>query len=282
MTTHRTTSLTIFGYLALALLTLFVCFYNLETGIISVPDESNEIQASIEMLQSDRWWIPTYNGEPYLHKPPLKMWMMWPALQNIPYTNFSFRVVDALFGVGIVALILVFSLRVFGSHLGAFASVIAFLGSDIIVRYHGIRHANQDAGLLFFSTAALVCAWPVLERAMQGANPRRIEYFCALLGGLALACAVLTKSAAGLISLFIVGVFVLLSGHLVSIFRFGWKPILLTLFVATAGMAAYFVPVFLTYDGAFGTFFNEHVLARIQKGHGNVNPPLFYFERLVL
>lgn len=260
----------------------FVCFYNLERGKLTIPDESNEVQAAIEMLQGEHWWLPTYNGKPYLHKPPLKMWLTWPAIEAFTGTNFSFRFVDACSGVGICVLIYCMALHLFSSRLAGLSAVFAFLGCDIIVRYHGVRTANQDAALLFFSTLAIVAAWAIVRRAIEQYPAGAGSFAWAVLGGLSLACAVLTKSGAGLISLIVVASYALLSGQLLRIFRFAWKPILLTLFVAAAGAAAYFVPVCFAHEGAFDEFFIEHIYGRILSGHGNVNPPLFYLDRLFL
>ena len=80
-------------------LSAFICFHKLDKVSLYIPDEVYEVQAAIEMMQGERWWLPTHHGEPWLHKPPLKMWLSWPAMRTISSPNLSFRFVDAASGV---------------------------------------------------------------------------------------------------------------------------------------------------------------------------------------
>jgi 4-amino-4-deoxy-L-arabinose transferase-like glycosyltransferase len=291
----KSASITLLTFVPVLALAGFICFNNLDWGTLTIPDEVYEVQASIEMLQGDRWWLPTHNGDPWLHKPPLKMWMTWPAIKYFADSNFAFRLVDALSGIGLTAMLFFFSLSLFGSRLAAFSSAVAFLGCDILIRYHGVRSANQDAMLVFWSTLALMAAWNILESTkgtkLSGVHYRihpsteskslsTTTYIWAFVGGVSLGCAVLTKSAGGLISLIIVGVFCAFSGRLGEILSRGWKPVLLTLLSAAAVICAYFVPVCLVEEGAFGEYFTENIYGRVLHGYHSVEPPLFYLERL--
>ncbi len=249
----------------------YICFINLSNRPLSMPDEVYEIQASIEMLQGEKWWLPTYNGEPWLHKPPLKMWMTWLPINNFPETNFSFRFIDATAGVITTLLLFYFSLSLFSSRLAAWTSAIAFLGCDILIRYHGFRSANQDSVLTLFSIIAIVAGWKVIKQASLP---------WAVIGGFAVGGAVLTKSAAGLIGLIVISAFCLLSGKLFEIIRNSWLPIVTTIACSVLAISAYFLPVCLYEAGACQEYFGENILYRIQSGHGNVNGPWFYLIRI--
>ena len=87
----------------------------------------------------------------------------------------------------------------------------------------------------------------------------------------AIGLAIVTKSAAGLIALIITAAFCLFSGRLKQIFARSWKQILLVLASSMAVALAYFLPVSLMQEGAFGEYFTENIYGRILKGYHNID-----------
>ncbi|MBV8470106.1 MAG: glycosyltransferase family 39 protein, partial [Burkholderiaceae bacterium] len=42
---------------------------------INIPDEARYLSVSVSMWNSGQWWVPTLDGMPYFHKPPLFYWL---------------------------------------------------------------------------------------------------------------------------------------------------------------------------------------------------------------
>ncbi|MBV8123675.1 MAG: glycosyltransferase family 39 protein [Burkholderiaceae bacterium] len=42
---------------------------------INIPDEARYLSVSVGMWNSGHWWVPTLDGMPYFHKPPLFYWL---------------------------------------------------------------------------------------------------------------------------------------------------------------------------------------------------------------
>jgi len=77
---------------------LFILFFNLWGRTLENHDYLRYAEAAKEMVQSGDWVVPRYNGEIYLHKPPLFFWLI--ALPSKIYgsvTPFLARLPSAFF-----------------------------------------------------------------------------------------------------------------------------------------------------------------------------------------
>lgn len=108
---------------------------------LAVPDEGRYVGVAWEMLRSGNWLVPTLNGAPYFHKPPLFYWMTASAIK--------------LFGPGMVAARSASWLAAVALGTGTFAFARRWFGTDIAIRsalvfatlpllYGGAQFANLD------------------------------------------------------------------------------------------------------------------------------------------
>jgi len=104
-----------------------------------LPDEGRYANVAREMLRSGDWLVPTLNGLPFFHKPPLMYWLDIAAMQLLGATPFAGRFASML-GAWIMAATLFFAMR----------------------RWHGVRAAT--AALL------LIASCPLFFLAGQYAN----------------------------------------------------------------------------------------------------------------
>lgn len=262
----------------LALVTLiavFICFWRLGSSSLTGADEINGVQRALETIQSDNWFVPKFGGEPALEKPAFKMWLMAAPLSLISEPNLAFRFLDAAAGVLSLLLLFFFAVQLMNSRLVGYLALLSFIGCDIFVGYHGLRNAVHDSLLMMFTLAALFAGWKIV---VAPSGERSAAW--PLIGGLAVGFAVLVKSAGGLIALFIVAAYCILSARRYELFRERWKDALVVLALAGAVSLAYYLPLCLMEDKAFFSFFYHNVYERVWRGYHSVEGPWFYLVRI--
>ncbi|MEE9584120.1 MAG: glycosyltransferase family 39 protein, partial [Candidatus Brocadiales bacterium] len=82
-------------------------------------------QVAREMLHNGHWFVPYFNGELYVNKPPLYFWLI--ALTSIPVgdvTAFTMRLPSALSALGTVLVVYFLGKRLFGARTGLIAGLI--------------------------------------------------------------------------------------------------------------------------------------------------------------
>ena len=62
---------------------------------LMLPDEGRYAEVAREMLQGD-WRVPTLNGLPFFHKPPLTYWVDIAAMQLVGTNHLAVRAGPAL------------------------------------------------------------------------------------------------------------------------------------------------------------------------------------------
>src|SRR5512137_601646 len=68
------------------------------------PDEGMYAEIAREMLASRDWVVPTFNGVPYIEKPPLTYWLTAAALAALGPSEFAARLWNVLPVLGTVAM----------------------------------------------------------------------------------------------------------------------------------------------------------------------------------
>jgi 4-amino-4-deoxy-L-arabinose transferase-like glycosyltransferase len=109
------------GVLGLALVLLF---YRLGHGSFHDWDEAIYAQVARETLFSDTWTTLTWNGAPFLHKPPLYFWLTALTYKMIGVSELAARLWPAIFGFGVVALTFVLGMRDHSWVVGAVAALL--------------------------------------------------------------------------------------------------------------------------------------------------------------
>jgi len=151
-------------------------------------DEATYAQVVHEAIASHSWLDFTWNGQPYLKKPPLLFWAMMASFKTFGEGEWSARLPSVLFGAGTLLLLYFAASAVAGRIAGLCAGLIPLGFYFFIAR--GGRECATDPPLVFFSTLAIYA----LARA-------RSDWRWIALTGAACGLAILSKGLAGVIPL---------------------------------------------------------------------------------
>ncbi len=171
-------------------------------------DESRLAVNALEMHLRGRGLITTYGFAPDLWntKPPLAIWLMAASMRLFGTSEWALRLPSNLAALATLALVVEFCRRTTGSwKIGALAAVILTLSLGFF-GHHGARTGDYDALLCLFTTAYLMVLFFALHR-------RRPQAWRPLLAGGLIACAVMTKSVAGLVPGVGVAIYLLILGR---------------------------------------------------------------------
>jgi 4-amino-4-deoxy-L-arabinose transferase-like glycosyltransferase len=266
-----------------------VCFANLRGFSISpLSDEIIHIRATHELFHADKsslssWLVPTHGERPYYNKPPLKMWLTLPFLAALGEGNVAYRLPDALFGFGTLALVYWLTISFFTSHLAALVAVLALAGSPtLVLGEHGFRHATQDAALVFFSTSFFALFGLVYLRRSRlpglTLHDRQV-WPVIVLGALSFASALMVKSVAALLVPGALLAAVVLNSELRR--KAGTALVVMGL-GGIAIAALYFAPVIILYPDYLKIAFGREIFERVTSGMHNQRETWFYLEHLFL
>ncbi|MBV8774482.1 MAG: glycosyltransferase family 39 protein [Deltaproteobacteria bacterium] len=213
-------------------------------------DEATYAEVAHEALVNHSYLDFTWNGQSYLKKPPLLFWTLAASFKTFGENEFSARLPSVIMGIGTLLLVYRMVASEFGPLAGLLAGIFP-LGFYFFVARGG-RECATDAPLIFFSTLAI---FGLLQRGSRALR--------AALIGLACGLALLSKGAAGLISLSVVMIAVL---TMPDVSDLGISGLVAVLAVSTAIAAPWFLyqlwhngPVFWT------TYIKDETLLRIAK-----------------
>lgn len=258
--------------------TLFL--YDLGENSIRYSDEATHVRVEQEMIKSGNYFSPTLDGQTYLNKPPLKMWLSIAAVKLLGQSNFSFRLIDGLSAAAIVAFTFLFGYRILGSPVAGFIAAIVLCGSQGFLYGGRFNTATQDAFVVFTNCVALWCFLCALQKldADSGVSVRGHLVGAAF----AMALGVLTKSVVGLVPLIILVPVVL------------WKPkflqrafvqhrtaIIQAVAVFLLPVGLYFGQVLVRFPDAWARVFGYDIKQRLlTEGFHNPEKWWFYLDRL--
>src|SRR5205085_6299623 len=128
---------------------------------LAVPDEGRYVGVAWEMLRSGDWLVPTLDGLPYFHKPPLFYWLTAAALSVTDSTLLAARIAPWIGACLAAASLFLFARRWGGPRLAAGALLVLVTAP---LFYFGAQFANLDmlvggcitATTLAFAHAALL------------------------------------------------------------------------------------------------------------------------------
>ncbi len=155
-------------------------------------DEATYAQVAHEALHSHRIFDLTWNGAPYVKKPPLLFWMVAGSFRLLGESELSARLPSVIAGVGTLVLLYLLALPVIGELGGLLAAIIPLSFYFFVAR--GGRECATDAPLIFFSTFAIY--------ALSRGPHRRLWL---TLSGAACGLAIISKGLAGLLPLIVAG-----------------------------------------------------------------------------
>lgn len=255
-------------YRVLALLAVWL-LATLGVRPLLLPDEGRYGNVAREMLQGNGFGyglVPTLNGLPFFHKPPLMYWLDMAAMQVLGVTAFAARF-GAFVGAWLMGAALFLALRRWVGlrpatiTLGVLATCPFF--------FIGSQYANLDMLVAGMLTVTVLC----FVRAVE--SPARVDLRWLLAAWLACALAVLAKGLIGIVlPMLILGPWLLMKGHWRQIPRM-LHPLGLLVFAALAG------PWFVLMQREFAEFndyffIEQHFRRFAQAGFNNVHPFWFY------
>lgn len=226
-------------------------------------DEPRFARASVEMATSGDWLVPSFNGEPRLHKPVGAYWAMAPSLAAFGVREWPARL-PATLAAGLLALLAWrIGRRLVGNTAGAWGAVALVTCPLLLVCGTA---ATTDAVLVACITAAMAPVARALARAEVSALPQPVVVLhwreCAALA-LAIGGAVLVKGPLGLI---VPVAAALVAWPLARGMRLGgrfWTPFAIACLAAVAIFIAWAAPANARTGGAFASEgVGKHVIDR--------------------
>jgi len=235
---------------------------------LMLPDEGRYVGVAWEMARSGDWIVPTEDGLPFFHKPPLFYWLAALSIKTWGSTLAAARLTSVCAAwLAVICLHVVLRRRV-GTPL-ANATVLVLVTMPLF--FGAAQYANLDI------LVAACIALTVLFGADAAIATRRHEPAQRSIL-LAWACAALGVLAKGLIGLVLPGlvlsIWLVATGQSRTILRLLWWP-------APALFAAISVPWFVAVQSRYpdfaSYFFIHHHLARFAgSGFNNVQPWWFF------
>lgn len=155
-------------------------------------DEATYVEVAHEAAASGNYLNFTWNGQPYLKKPPLLFWMLAGSFGALGESEFTARLPSMMLGLGTLGLLYLSAAEVAGRLAGTLAGLLPLGFYFFIAR--GGRECSTDAPLIFFLTLSQFA----LLKARH--NRRWLA-----LAGIAAGFALLSKGPAGLIAPIVAG-----------------------------------------------------------------------------
>ncbi|MEO7057462.1 MAG: glycosyltransferase family 39 protein [Caldimonas sp.] len=236
---------------------------------LTLPEEGRYVGVAWEMLRSGDWLVPTLDGLPFFHKPPLFFWITAASMQVFGASAAAARVAP-LFGafVGGLGFIWFIARRV-GIVQARWTGVVLL---TLPFFFGGAQFANLDMLVAGFIALAIVFAADA-ALAIDNGEPHRLALVAAW------AAAALGILAKGLIGVVLPGLvlvlWLLVARRPKTILRL-LSPLGLAVFLLVA--APWFIGVQARHPGFAHYFFvYQHFERFAATGFNNVQPWWFYF-----
>ncbi len=230
-----------------------------------LPDEGRYASVAFEMLHGNSM-VPTLNGLPFFHKPPLFYWVDMAAMQVFGAMPFAARA-GSLVGAWLMGAALYLALRRWhGQRVAVYALGVLATSPFFFV---GAQYANHDMLVAGLITAAILA----LARAVE--HPPQVSLRWLALGAVACALATLAKGLIGFVlPALVIGPWLLMRGHWRQVVGL-LHPIAWIAFLIVA--APWFVVMQVRFPGFFDYFFVEQHFRRFLQSSFNNLQPLWFF-----
>ena len=243
-----------------------------------LPDEGRYAEVARAMWHGDLL-VPTLNGLPFFHKPPLFYWLDIAALQLVGSNVFAGRFASAL-GAWLMGAALFFALRRW--HGARTARIALGVLATTPFFYVGGQYANHDmlvGGLITAAVLALARAVDLPSRALD--EPPRIDLRWLVAGWVLCALAMLAKGLIGIVlPALVIGPWLLAQGRWRQMLKL-LHPLALLAF-ALVGLP-WFIAMQWRYPGFFDYFVIEQHFRRFaQSSFNNVHGAWFFIVVLPL
>jgi 4-amino-4-deoxy-L-arabinose transferase-like glycosyltransferase len=236
---------------------------------LAIPDEGRYVGVAREMLLNGEWLVPTLNGAPFFHKPPLFYWLTAASMKVFGTHMLAVRMASILSAAALATGLHQF-LRRWSDTVRARWAVIVLATTPLF--FGGAQYANLDM-------LVAACVGTAVLLAAQASNSRDLgrPYRAPL--ALAFAAAALGVLAKGLIGAVLPALVLALWGlttrRLIrTMTLFAWTPGLLLFCVIAAPWFFAMQARFPGFDHYF--FVVQHFERFAAKGFNNSQPIWFY------
>ena len=257
-------------------ITLCALWFGFSAGIrpLSFPDEGRYIGVAWEMLTSGNWRVPTLDGMPFFHKPPLFYWITALGLKLFGANEWAGRLAPLLAGLT-AAMALHFFVRRHVNQQTANLAVAVL--ATLPFFYVGAQFSNLDmlvAGMISATIVSGASAVLALEKGQPHHALLTAAYVFAALGIL----------AKGLIGVVLPGAILLAWILVTKRYRLILSLFPLTLlFLFAVLVAPWFGLMEKSYPGFLNYFFVYHHFQRFaEMGFNNQQAFWFYVPVLIL
>mgnify|MGYP001226692390 FL=1 len=254
--------------LLLLAVALFLCFCRLGAPLLE-PEEARYAEIPRQMLEANRWLVPTLHGQDYLDKPPLLYWLVMASYSTFGVADWSARLVSG--GAAFLTVLITgwWGRRTIGPRAGLCAAAVLVLLPEFIYRGRMVT----PNGLLALCTTGALAAGHV---ARLGPRLHRGWWLTA---GAALGLGLLAK---GPVALALVVPPLAMAGWLDRrMARVGWHWFTL---LAAAGLVAvpWFTAVAIRCPEFVGYFFWFHNAVRFAAPFDHAKPVWSYVPQLAV
>ncbi len=237
-----------------------------------LPDEGRYAGVAFEMMLRGDGIVPTLDGLPFFHKPPLLYWLDGGALRLFGINEFAARCGPALLAWVLGMALFLHARRWHGQSVARAALAVLATSPFFFV---GGQYVNHDIGVAACITAACLC----IVRAVD--DPQRSSRRWLMAGWACCALGVLAKGLIGIVlPAFVIGPWLLAQGR--------WRQTLsllhpLGLLVFAAVVLPWMVAMQQRFPGFFDYFIVEQHFRRYTGTTFNNRMPVwFYFAVLPL
>ena len=254
-----------FLILILIALCLTLFFFRLGARPLWDIDEGMHAATSKEMILSDDWITPKFNGEPFYDKPVFHNWLVALAFLVFGFSEFAARLPAAILGSGCVMVTYLLGRSMFHPTVGFLGAAILATSAEFIVLSRSVVH---DISLMFFVTLALYLFYLGYK---DGRNRTRNL----LLFYVALGAAVLSKGPVGLaLPAMVIGLYLIAERNLKFILkmRIVWG---ILIFLAVA--SPWYILISLKNPDYAGYFLIEQNLGSFLSSESRHPNPFYYY-----
>src|SRR5262245_50917094 len=221
----------------LIVLSSLILFSHLNEGGLSGYDDALYAHEGRQMLITGDWWNVRDNGVLNFEYPPMFIWLEALSMKVWGVSDFAAKFPVALSGLLTIVLVFCIARELFSDFWTPVAAGWILMLTQYFLKYS--MHAMTDVPFTLFFTFAIYCYLKGL---------RRPAFF--LLCGVAIACAILTRSILGVLP----GIIIVSHFALTKHYRLMWTPMFLCGMLTAAAIPLFwYVTEYRLYNGDFTT-----------------------------
>jgi 4-amino-4-deoxy-L-arabinose transferase-like glycosyltransferase len=225
---------------------------------VYILDEAKNAQCAREMMESNNWIVPTFNGVLRTDKPPLHYFFMIAAYKVFGTTEFAARFFSVIMGLFTVLFTFLYTKRLYNIFTAFCSALVLVTSTHFLFEF---RLSVPDPYLICFITLGLFSAFTWLQEN----NVKQLYIAAAALGFAVLAKGPVALALPGLCLV----IWIIISKKWKTVFTWHLIPVALLLCMITV---PWYYAVDKATDGAWTKgFFIDNNLNRFsdpQEGHG--------------